>query len=756
MLALGLALAWAAARPPAVRPASAPSDRFSAARALADVREIGRAPHPTGSADAERVRRYVAERLAAATGAPAAVRAGLGAAVSRRAPALLSAAAVQNVEATLPGRNPALPAVLVTAHYDSVPNSPGAADDGAGVAAMIEVARSLAADARAGRPAARDVVFLATDAEEAGLLGARAFWESDPLARHVGVVINMEARGDAGRAALYQTGPRDGALTALYGRVAQAPYATSFAAFVATLLPNDTDFTVALAHGRGGLNFAFLGDQLAYHTPLSTPAHLDPRSLQSLGGQVLPVVRALADAPTLPPPSAPRAYADLFGLGVVGHPAVAGGWTLWAIAAGLTAFAAVRARRLGLADGRGVGAGAAAAVLAVVTAAVVLSAAGALLGGGRDELRLYTLLGSYGAVLAGCALLALGAALAAYAALARARGRWAPSAWESWLGALATGLLVAFLVQATAPVAAPLALWPLLPAAAGAAAVFGAGANERLGRAALGVAGVLAVAATALTFGWAQGVFCALGPGLPAGLAPFVLLILPALAPCMRWTAGARPGPALAATALLAGAGLLLWAGTRDGSPARPRPTEAHLLVEPAAGRAWRVSDLPRLDGWSRAALAGGGPVRREPIREGGAPVWRSAVRVPDVPAPQAHAVWNSGRLIVTLRPNGPARALQAWLKSDGPLGDARLDARSLPWRLEAGRWSRLDDAAPPPEGVTLSFAAPSHGRLALAVLAVRDEPPPGAPPFPPVPPGRMAWRGSHTTQVLARTVVAW
>lgn len=558
MLAAGLLLAWATTRPPAVRPASAPSERFSAARALADVRGIGRAPHPTGSAEAERVRRYVAERLAAVTGAPATVRAGQGAAVPRWAPALLSAAAVQNVEAVLPGRDPALPAVLVTAHSDSVPASPGAADDGAGVAAMIEVARSLAADARAGRPAARDVVFLATDAEEAGLLGAHAFWNFDPLARHVGVVVNMEARGDAGRAALYQTGPRDGALTALYARTAQAPYATSFAAFVATLLPNDTDFTVALAHGRGGLNFAFLGDQLAYHTPLSTPDHLDLRSLQSLDGQVLPVVRALADAPTLPPPSRPRAYADLFGLGVVGYPAAAGGWALWALAAGLTLFAAVRARRLGLVDGRDFGAGAAAAILATLVATLVLSAAGSALGGGRDEVRLYILLGNYGAVLAGCALLALGAGLATYAALTRARGRWAPSAWGAWLGALAVGLVLALVVQALAPAAAPLALWPVLPAAAGAAAVFGAGADERAGRAALVLAGLLAAAAAGLTLGWAEAVFCALGPGLPAGLAPFVLLFLPALAPCVRWTAGARTGPALAAAALLAGAGLLL------------------------------------------------------------------------------------------------------------------------------------------------------------------------------------------------------
>ncbi len=36
-------------------------------------------------------------------------------------------------------------AILATAHYDSVPAGPGAADDGAGTAVMLELARKLAA-----------------------------------------------------------------------------------------------------------------------------------------------------------------------------------------------------------------------------------------------------------------------------------------------------------------------------------------------------------------------------------------------------------------------------------------------------------------------------------------------------------------------------------------------------------------------------------------------------------------------------------
>ena len=95
-------------------------------------------------------------------GLEASVHAGEGADAPRWAPGALAAAAVQNVVAVLPGRDRSAPAVGVMAHTDSVPNSPGAAVDGAGVAALLETARSLAADPQH----QRSVMFLVTDGEE--------------------------------------------------------------------------------------------------------------------------------------------------------------------------------------------------------------------------------------------------------------------------------------------------------------------------------------------------------------------------------------------------------------------------------------------------------------------------------------------------------------------------------------------------------------------------------------------------------------
>lgn len=98
-------------------------------------------------------------------------------------------AEARNVAALLPGaRHDEI--VVVGAHYDHLglggsgslaPEATGAihngADDNAsGVAVMLEVARSLAAD---GEPPERSVLFLAFSAEERGLVGS-AHWVSDP------------------------------------------------------------------------------------------------------------------------------------------------------------------------------------------------------------------------------------------------------------------------------------------------------------------------------------------------------------------------------------------------------------------------------------------------------------------------------------------------------------------------------------------------------------------------------------------------
>ncbi|MGF1523813.1 MAG: M28 family peptidase [Leptolyngbyaceae cyanobacterium] len=62
------------------------------------------------------------------------------------------------------------PPILVGAHYDTVPGSPGADDNASGVAALLEIARYVSE-----HPSAYPLWCVAFDMEEYGLLGSRAY-----------------------------------------------------------------------------------------------------------------------------------------------------------------------------------------------------------------------------------------------------------------------------------------------------------------------------------------------------------------------------------------------------------------------------------------------------------------------------------------------------------------------------------------------------------------------------------------------------
>lgn len=69
----------------------------------------------------------------------------------------------------LPGRDPE-GVILLVAHYDSMPGGPGAADNGSGVVLLLELLRTL----QTGPQMQQDVIFLFSDGEEPGMIGAQA------------------------------------------------------------------------------------------------------------------------------------------------------------------------------------------------------------------------------------------------------------------------------------------------------------------------------------------------------------------------------------------------------------------------------------------------------------------------------------------------------------------------------------------------------------------------------------------------------
>lgn len=94
-----------------------------------------------------------------------------------------------NLIAEIPGTEPDAPKVVVGAHYDSQLESPGAADNATGLAALLAMARAWA-----GARPRRTIALVAFGVEESGSWGA-----ADYVARHaregIAAMINLDALG---------------------------------------------------------------------------------------------------------------------------------------------------------------------------------------------------------------------------------------------------------------------------------------------------------------------------------------------------------------------------------------------------------------------------------------------------------------------------------------------------------------------------------------------------------------------------------
>ena len=97
-----------------------------------------------------------------------------------------------NVFAERKGTDSNSGAILVAAHYDTVPNSPGADDNATGVAVVLEVARLLGS-----RATSRTLQVAFFDREEIGLLGSLAFTGSPARLKNLQGAIVLDMVGYA-------------------------------------------------------------------------------------------------------------------------------------------------------------------------------------------------------------------------------------------------------------------------------------------------------------------------------------------------------------------------------------------------------------------------------------------------------------------------------------------------------------------------------------------------------------------------------
>jgi len=297
-----------------VAPSGAADTGFSQERAFETLKDLlaEDRPHVAGSAENATIRDRILGELRSYGYVPE-IQSAFQCAPPDRYPGCTQ---VENIIAVHAGTDGGQ-AVLATAHYDSVPAGPGAGDDGAGTAVILELARAFV-----GRETKNDVIFLITDGEETGLRGAFAFAEKHPLMKDVGIVVNLEARGAAGPSMMFETGEGSARLMDIFAGTVAHPVANSLTYEVYKLLPNDTDFSVYRKHGLVGFNFAFSNAASLYHSQFDKLDNLDRNSLQHHGDNAFALAFALADADLNALKSdADASYFDLFGSVLVVWPA---------------------------------------------------------------------------------------------------------------------------------------------------------------------------------------------------------------------------------------------------------------------------------------------------------------------------------------------------------------------------------------------------------------------------------------------------
>ncbi|MFL6286061.1 MAG: M20/M25/M40 family metallo-hydrolase [Pyrinomonadaceae bacterium] len=733
-----VALTISMQRPPSPVGASAQPSEFSSARAMLHLKSIAREPHPIGSPAHAAVREYIVGELESLGLAPEVQEATAVSKAQRRT----VAADVRNVVARMPGSGGGGEAVMLVAHYDSVMHSHGASDDGAGVAALLETARAL----KSGPAPRNDVIFLFTDGEELGLLGARAFVNEHRWAKDVKAALNFEARGSGGPVFMFETSERNGRLVGAVADAAPAPFASSLMYQLYKFLPNDTDMSVFKKAGIAGLNFAYVDGLSHYHTPLDNLDTVDEGSVQHHGSYALALARRLGTQ-NLNELGAPDAvYFDIFGRTLISYPQA------WALPlailcalgfAALTVFG-LRRRKLKVS---GLLLGFAALLSSVVVSAALVEAA-------RFALRFFNreAPANENFVLVGFAALAVSATAAVYIFFVKR-----VSANGLMAGALLMWVLLTLAASALLPGVSHIFAWPLLFGLLGFAYALTRGGEAESALLSALVACLYAIPAVVLLSANIYLLFLGLRLQLPALLVVLQVLLLGLLVPHIR-LAVASARWLFPATAVAAGVVCLVIGGM---APARDRnhpQTDVVIYSSDADSGDAVWASVTKPTEWSKQFFAQGSEVIALPGRF---PNVDGKYLVSKAPAVELKSdelevlgdETKDGVRTLKMRVASPrgARVVSLYVDPGAEVLAATVGGQRVEYKQtgDGKLWWELTYAAFPREGAEVTLETKASGPLQVKVVSQSDGLPGAAQAaFQSRPPYSIPARNSDTTNV--------
>ena len=576
-------------RPPSSESRVSPPTNFSAERAQKTLEVMTDSPRPLGSASHDRVRDLLIQELRDLGLEPLvqrAVQANVESANRWDAPVPI--ATVENVMARIKGTH-STGSVLLMAHYDSVPYSPGAADNGSGVVALLETARAVLA----GSPLRNDLILFFPDAEEVGLLGARAFVEDHPWAPDVQLAINLDARGHRGASLLFETSEGNGRLISEAMAGLSHPVGNSLSYEVYKLMPNDTDLTVFKVAGKNALNFAFIEGLTRYHTRLDTLSELSLASLQHHGTNALGLAQHFGDLDLGDLSDGDAVFFNVIGswVAIYSYP-VGRAISLLAIAS-LLAAVTLSIRR-GLIQPKSTVMGLLFSLALLITIPLAAGTLWAMAQAFQPGFRTMTMGDVYSGQYFALGLVAFGVGL--FVALWSWLGKKIGFR-EMWVGGLLILALLLGLIEAAAPGAAYFLAWTLLAASAGLWSQNSSMTWSELVPISSGLAGLLLIAPLVYLL------FVSLTLAASALAIFFLVLMLIAAAPLVERLVEGRGKAVLLGVGALGILVVLGGALAADFDDRNPRPNNLFYHLDADAGKAtWGSTDVEP-DSWTAEYL---------------------------------------------------------------------------------------------------------------------------------------------------------